>query len=221
MEIEKVTFPSARSTTGIELEGRLHVPDGEGPFPGVLICHPHPAGGGSQDVPLLFLIAERLSLHSIVALRFNFGGVGTSGGSFTDGAEEPADVTGARDFLAGLEMVDGERLGAVGWSFGAWMCMMAEAEGLGARVIVAIAPPLLAYDCHPVAEALGDSAADRHYIVGSGDQFCSIESLQDFTGRIAPEEPGRITVLPGTDHFLSGSEEEIASLVVDRLSDLK
>ena len=32
----------------ITLEGLLHTPDGTGPFPGIVVCHPHPQYGGDM-----------------------------------------------------------------------------------------------------------------------------------------------------------------------------
>ena len=36
-------------TKGMTLEGIIALPDGEGPFPGVVMCHPHPLMGGNMD----------------------------------------------------------------------------------------------------------------------------------------------------------------------------
>ena len=120
-----------RETGPIQLEGRLRLPDVDAPAPGVLLCHPHPMGGGDMDVPLMVLISEALCLLGAAVLRFNFAGVGSSRGVFTDGAYEPYDVQAAYRYLQSRAEVDGESINLVGWSFGSWMALVALVEGLG------------------------------------------------------------------------------------------
>jgi alpha/beta superfamily hydrolase len=45
MQQQRITFPSG----SLKLEGILYLPEGNGPFPGVVVCHPHPLYGGSMD----------------------------------------------------------------------------------------------------------------------------------------------------------------------------
>jgi alpha/beta superfamily hydrolase len=170
-----------------------------------------------MGVSLIRRLAEDLSARGFVALRFNFGGVGLSGGSFTDGAEEPGDVAAAVKYLKALDEVDFQRVHLAGWSFGSWMALMALAEGVEVMNCVCIAPPLIAYDWRLQAERIATSGVGRCYIVGDGDQFCSVADLREFTSKISPEDAAGVTVLPGADHFLFGRESEVIGLVADRL----
>ena len=79
-----VTFPCGEIT----LEGEWHLPAGEAPFPAVVVCHPFPPMGGSMHSSVVVAICEALRERSIAALRFNFRGVGASGGSFSKGTGE-------------------------------------------------------------------------------------------------------------------------------------
>ncbi len=208
-----VTFTSERPGGDIELEGRLHLPNGGGTSPGVLLCHPHPMGGGSMDVGLIHEIAGLLQDGGCVALRFNFGGVGGSEGVFSGGVEEPADVRAGLNYL---ETVDGVRKGevsVVGWSFGAWMVLLSACDGLPARTLVAIAPPLMMYEWQDYPERLVSSETGRKYIVGEDDRFCPPDTIRSFAGEISGDDLANITVLAGADHFLMGREHEIALLV--------
>ncbi len=45
MNETRVAFPCG----DLSLDGRLSIPKGEGPFPGVVVCHPHPLMGGMID----------------------------------------------------------------------------------------------------------------------------------------------------------------------------
>ncbi len=144
--------------------------------------------------------------------------MGGSGGSFTDGIEEPEDVLAAFDFLKGLPDVAEESLSVAGWSFGSWMALMALAEGLPARACVAVAPPLDFHDWGRLAERLISSGAHRHYIVGEFDQFCSPDTLMEFAAAVSDEDARNVMVLPDTDHFLLGREHEVIDLVAGFLS---
>lgn len=208
-----------RETGPIQLEGRLRLPDVDAPAPGVLLCHPHPMGGGDMDVPLMVLISEALCLLGAAVLRFNFAGVGSSRGVFTDGAYEPYDVQAAYRYLQSRTEVDGESINLVGWSFGSWMALVAlvEGQGLPAGSLVAIAPPLVGCDWSAVTGELAKSPVVRNYIVGDRDRFCPVAALQEFTSAISEQDVENITVLPGADHFLFGREQEVARLVAELL----
>jgi len=219
MAERSVRFPSDRKSGRIELEGRLRVPDAADKARGVVLCHPHPAGGGEMGVPLLVVISDVLNSTGCATLRFNFGGVGRSEGVFSDGAEEPADVRAAFDYLISLDEVDGDNVCLVGWSFGAWMGLTALADGLSARSIVAIAPPLAAYPWEGCTERIGTSAAGRHYIAGDRDTFCPLHTLEIFAAAVSDQDASNIHSLSGADHFLLGREQEVARLISGILSE--
>ena len=215
---EKVTFMSERPSGSVELEGLLSLPDKGGESPGVVLCHPHPAGGGEMAVGLLEIMEFRMNKAGLAVLRFNFGGVGRSEGAFTEGFEEPRDVAGAFEFLSSRSEVDSADVSLSGWSFGAWMCLIALADGLGARACVAIAPPLMLYDWHSCAAKVAESPAARHYIIGANDQFCPVDFLEAFACEAAGEQEQDIMVMPSTDHYLMGREDMVAELVIEDLN---
>ena len=89
-----------------------------GPLPGVVVCHPHPLGGGNMNNNLVASVYLALIESGFVALRFNFRGVGNSEGSHAQGEKEPEDAEAALDLLKGRADVDADRLGMAGYSFG-------------------------------------------------------------------------------------------------------
>ena len=171
-----------------------------------------------MGVPLMAVIADHLCSQGMAVLRFNFGGVGRSEGVFSEGVDEPADVGGASDYLASLDEVDGDSVSIVGWSFGAWMALVALAEGLQTRSLVAIAPPIIAYSWEGYTERLTTSTASRHYIVGDSDSICPFTSLEMFAAAISEDDARNIHILSGADHFLIGREGEVARLVTGILT---
>jgi predicted alpha/beta-hydrolase family hydrolase len=70
-------FFTSKGEEAIRLEGVFHHPGGRN-HPAAVICHPHSLYGGSMDVSLVVSIARTLVERGIIALRFNFRGVGRS-----------------------------------------------------------------------------------------------------------------------------------------------
>jgi len=171
-----------------------------------------------MDVLLLRELAEVLARSGSVALRFDFGGAGSSGGVFSGGEEEPADVAAGLAYLESLDSVNTGATCVAGWSFGAWMALSAVADGLAAHRVVAVAPPLAVYGWHGCAGMLASTDTERHYLVGDADRFCPIETLRSFAGEISEADLERITVLPNADHFLAGREREVSLLVAGIVS---
>ena len=82
----------------LSLEGIAHMPQGNGPFPSVVVCHPHPLYGGDMDNNVVVAVCQALVQRSIVGFRFNFRGVGQSTGRHAQGIGEQQDVEAALSF---------------------------------------------------------------------------------------------------------------------------
>jgi alpha/beta superfamily hydrolase len=117
MSREEVYF-YAESLEPIRLEGILELPEERTRPPACILCHPHPIGGGSMSVPLLEIMSEVLAESGWACLRFNFRGVGRSGGVSTGGIREVEDIEGAWTWLREREDIDADDLSVAGWSFG-------------------------------------------------------------------------------------------------------
>ena len=142
MTIKKTRlFFTSRGEEAIQLEGILHHPDGKN-LPAAVICHPHSLYGGSMDVPMVVSIARTLAERGVIALRFNFRGVGRSEGEFGKGVAELNDVAGAVGLLVREEGVDQGRLYLVGYSFGAWVGLRHAERDARIQGVVAIGLPM-------------------------------------------------------------------------------
>ena len=82
------------------LEGFLHLPEGDGPFPGVVVCHPHPQMGGDMNNNVVMGVCYSLFIAGIASLRFNFRGAGRSQGVYDEGRGEMDDALAALEFAA-------------------------------------------------------------------------------------------------------------------------
>ena len=202
MKQDSVTFPSE----GLTLEGVLHWPDGQGPFPAVVVCHPHPLYGGSMSNSVVVHVCRALAEGGIGALRFNFRGVGRSQGKL-EGAGMSGDVTAALDYLSSLEEVDGGRLGVCGYSAGAIAAFSSTPLDGRLQAAAAISPPL----SMATFEGLLEWERPKLVLVGSMDGFIDHLDLEVFVNSLA--EPVRCDIVESADHFWWGFERQIGGKV--------
>lgn len=196
-----VTFPCGDLT----LEGILHLPPGQGPFPAVVVCHPHPLYGGSMDNNVVFAACHALCERGIVALRFNFRGVGRSEGNI-GGMGEFDDVIAAVSFVASMEEVDQDRVGVCGYSAGAIAAFSLPPQET-VQAIAAISPPV------SLGPLEGFRAFPRPKLIvsGSRDDFTPVEDLGRFVQSLP--QPKQYEVISGADHFWWGYEEQVGERV--------
>jgi alpha/beta superfamily hydrolase len=194
---------------GVSLAAELRLPPTA--WGAAVLCHPHPRQGGSMRSSVISLLFDALPAAGIGALRFDFRGVGDSGGTHGDGVAEAADVVAA---LASLhEVVEGLPLLLTGWSFGADVSLTVADDRLGAWL--AIAPPLRSVPLS--AMVAGSDPRPKVVAVPAHDQFNPPDRcrplVQDWVNT-------RLEVVPGADHFLTGRVDRVAALAIEQLEGL-
>jgi alpha/beta superfamily hydrolase len=177
----------------------------------VVFAHPHPQHGGTMHTKVVYQAAKALRRIGCAVLRFNFRGVGTSAGSYDNGAGE------SDDFRAGLDVMHGRypasRLWAGGFSFGSWIALTVGAADPRVSTLVGIAPPLAQYDF----ESVRHSAKAKFFIQGERDELCPLRDLQQFYAR--SEEPKELVIIDAADHLFDGKTGEVGEAVEDLLGD--
>jgi uncharacterized protein len=124
------------ASDGLTLKGFLHVTDGTGKRPGLVLCH---GFGGSCRGAGHPELAKALEQAGYVVLRFDFRGCGQSEGRRGDVIvdEEIADLRHALDFLAAQPGVDAARIGVIGASLGGSVAIEVAASDARVKVCVA------------------------------------------------------------------------------------
>ncbi len=95
------TIDDLRGPAG-RLEALLNTgrPESEPAAPySALVCHPHPAGGGTMHNKVVYHAMKALNAAGLPVLRFNFRGVGLSEGKHDHGRGEQDDVRAALNWL--------------------------------------------------------------------------------------------------------------------------
>ena len=113
----------ANAAGGVTLAGTLTIPNGDGPFPAVILI----TGSGAEDrdetifghKPFL-VIADDLTRKGVAVLRVDDRGVGGSTGSVAASTSEDfaGDVLAGIAFLKGRKEIDPAHIGLIGHSEG-------------------------------------------------------------------------------------------------------
>jgi alpha/beta superfamily hydrolase len=197
-----ISFPSGE----LRLEGVWHLPEGKKTFPAVIVCHPHPLYGGSMSANVVFYICQALALHNIAALRFNFRGVGKSGGKFGEGIAEREDVRAALAFVSSAENIKGNKIGLAGYSFGGGVAASVAIRDERVKMLALVSPALV-YG----GESLKGYKKPKFIIIGENDNMIAPEEVEEAVE--AMPKPKQFEIIPGADHFWAGYEEAVAEKV--------
>lgn len=195
-----VTEETVFFTSGpLRLEGRLYRASGPD---AVVITHPHPLYGGEMDNPVVTTLAGVYQRLGYSTLRFNFRGVGASGGDYGDGIGEQNDARAAAAYLGGLGKTVTD---LAGYSFGAWVNLGLDPALATVRRQVLVAPPVLFLDFVPVATPPAELAV----IVGDRDTMAPLATLRALLPHWHPSV--RLRIVAGADHFFGAALDGLAA----------
>jgi len=133
---------------GIELKGNITKPNGEGPFPAVVLV----TGSGPQDRnseifghKQFLVIADYLTNQGIVVLRYDERGVGESEGKFSSATsvDFKEDAIYALNYLRSQSYVENQKVGLIGHSEGGLIAWLIGAEKNKADFLISLAPPVV------------------------------------------------------------------------------
>jgi alpha/beta superfamily hydrolase len=203
MNEKRVMFPCGT----ISLEGILGVPEGEAPFPDVVICHPHPLYGGSMDNNVAYAVCAGLGREAIAWLRFNFRGVGRSEGSFANGIGEQEDVKAALTFLETRCEINPTKLALCGYSFGTMVCIPVANADERVQAIAGISPFFVSKGL------LKGYAKPKFFVYGTGDGLINRAEIEYIISELP--DPKSYEMIPEADHFWWGYEGQLETKVGD------
>jgi alpha/beta superfamily hydrolase len=207
----EVLLDEPAAQRGISADGLVHAGGTSGLRAAVVFAHPHPQFGGTMHTKAVYQSAKALTRIGCVVLRFNFRGVGKSGGTFDEGIGE------ADDFRAGVDYMHAQYPGlpiwAAGMSFGSWIALTEGAGDPRISTLLGIATAVSKYDFAPVAA----SEKPKFFIHGERDEICSLKEVREFYARAA--EPKELVVIDAADHLFDGKVTEVAEAVEDLLGD--
>ena len=189
------------------LEALLEEPDDIAPREAALVCHPHPAHGGTMHNKVVYRIARGLRRAGAVVLRFNYRGVNLSEGAYDEGNGELED---ARVCLAYLRSrYPALPVTLAGFSFGSRIVLRLGRETPHIRRIIAVGFPAIYKDTTYL-----DAPVPRIFVQSTRDQFGPVEMIEQVVASL--REPKQLLLIDAEDHFFAGGLEEL-ELAIARL----
>ena len=158
-------------------------------------CHPHPLFGGTMQNKVVHALARAALDRGVPAVRFNFRGVGGSGGHYDDGAGETDDALAVARWASG--QLGADRLWAMGFSFGSFVAYGLAIAATAER-LVTVAPPVQRFDFTQLAVP----RCPWLVVQGDSDELVNHESVMRWTQGLQP--PPEVALFPGADHFFHG-----------------
>jgi alpha/beta superfamily hydrolase len=192
------------------LEARVEDPAPDAPPRAVgVVCHPHPLHGGTMQNKVVHTLARAMQQVGIPTVRFNFRGVGASGGAYADGVGEIDDALAAIAWARARWNC--ETLCLAGFSFGSAVALQACAAAAPAALIT-VAPPVGRLLVHPVARP----GCPWLVVQGDRDELVDFTTVQSWVDAYDP--PPEFAPMQGAEHFFHGRLGELRSVVIDFLS---
>ena len=173
-----------------------------------VICHPHPLFGGTLDNKVVYTVARALRDAGAAAIRFNFRGVGSSGGTYDEGWGETEDALAVIDHARGRW--PHAALWLAGFSFGGAVALRA-AEPAAPQLVVAVAPAVMRLERFEIS-----APQTRHcpwlIVQGDADEVLDAAAVQSWAAKVSP--PPAVHVMPGASHFFHGRLQELRETVL-------
>jgi alpha/beta superfamily hydrolase len=157
---------------------------------------------------LIVELARSLASAGLIALRFNFRGVGKSQGQQTDGRLEPLDLSGALDVVLSHPRANAAKVCVIGHAFGAYVALLYAPFDQRVRTVITISLPLFrTVNGFPRA-----FERPKLFVTGEFDEICPLYKLEPFVEQ--QDGPKGIKVIVGARHLMRGYEEAATSAIM-------
>ncbi len=176
-----------------------------------VVCHPHPLYHGTMNNKVVHTLARTFQRMGAACLRFNFRGVGASGGSYDEGRGETQDALAAVAFMRGR--FPSAKLWMAGFSFGGAVALQA-ARLASADLLVTVAPAL-----HKLA-AEKATIPDCPWLLIHGDQDTTVSCRGNLEWVSQLDHPPEVYVASGVDHFFHGKLNLLRDVVIEKLENM-
>lgn len=178
-----------------------------------LLCHPNPVKGGTMLNKVVSTLQRTARDAGYATLRFNFRGVGHSGGEHDMRMGEVDDAEAALDWLRAQH--PGLPLTLLGFSFGGFvaaaLAARIEARGEPFERLVMVAPAVSRLEGLPLA-----SQGALAIIQPDDDEVIEAASVHAFSAGLA--RPHELLKVAECGHFFHGKLVELKELVAPRLA---
>ena len=176
-----------------------------------VICHPNPLMGGTMDNKVVHTLVRAFVSRGWTTVRFNFRGVGASGGAWGEGEGEIEDLLAVVAHHRTDPVLRSLPLALAGFSFWGYVAAAGAqrlaAQGQAVAPLVLISPAVTKFQ---VAEV----PADTLVVEGELDDVVPLPGILDW----ARPQGLPVTVVPGAGHFFHGQLGTLKQIVSRHLA---
>jgi uncharacterized protein len=195
---QRITLPGPAGELALAIDQPATAPRGV-----AVVCHPHPLHGGTMDNKVVQTLARAFVQLGYTSVRFNFRGIGGSGGAWDEGRGEIDDALA----VIAAHRVAGQPLLLAGFSFGGYVASQAaqrlQGQAEPATRVVLVGPAAVNFTVAPVP-------ADTLVVHGELDDVVPLTAVFDW----ARPQALPVTVLPGAGHFFHGQLPVLKHIVL-------
>ena len=188
-----------------DLEALLEEPEDGAPRMCAVVCHPHPLFGGTLHNKVVYRLARGLRRAGIVVLRFNFRGVGRSGGEHAHLEGEIEDARAALRWLR--EHYPELPYALAGFSFGSRVITRLGCAAEGAAFLMSAGFPTR----WGPPDYLENCPEPKIFIQSTHDQYGPRAELESMYERFAA--PKQLHWIEAADHFFAGGLDALEEQV--------
>ncbi|MFQ5547140.1 MAG: alpha/beta hydrolase [Woeseia sp.] len=177
------------------LEAILESQRGLEPLATAVVCHPHPAHGGTMHNKVVHTLARAFVGQRFDVLRFNFRGAGSSEGEYDEGRGELLDALAAAHWMRNRDPA--LPLWLAGFSFGAAIAVRASIEAQPDG-LVSIAPAVSRF----ADDMTSQPGCPWLILQGDQDELVDVDETVELINRLDPGP--ELTIFTDTTHFFHG-----------------
>ncbi len=170
----------------------------------VLVCHPHPLGGGSMHNKVVYHGMKAFRSFGLPVLRFNFRGTGLSEGEHDHGRGEQDDVRAALDWLDNEFQLP---ILFAGFSFGSYVGLSVCCGDPRVKGLVALGLPVHAEGRDYRYDFLSACGMSKLFISGTRDRYGPQSQIEAAMAMAA--SPKEMVWVEGADHFFVGKLDQV------------
>jgi len=188
-----------------QLEAMVEAPESPRGNVVAIICHPHPLFEGTMTNKVVTTLVRACQALGVVALRFNFRGVGASSGAYDQAIGEQDDLKAVIAWVQ--KTYPGCRLWLGGFSFGSYVATRVASQ-MKIDQLITVAPPVNHFDF----QSIPTLNCPWVVVQGEADEIVPAEEVFTFLST-RPEAPTLIR-MPGVSHFFHGKLIELRDAII-------
>lgn len=183
--------------------------------PAAILCHPHPAHGGSMHSKVVHTLHRVLHAAGHPTIRFNFRGVGASTGSYSGWDAEVGDVAAVAAYAR--DQTARATVWLVGFSFGSRVGLKWALQDGGAERVIVLGVSAGRGPDDQSFDFLDRPPAPMLIVQGENDRYGSPEEVHSLQSRLRLRGDVEVRFVAGADHFFTNRLPQLAAALRDGL----